>query len=154
MGAEGLPNLKTLISGGIEGIVNSAGNIISKFKADPTKVVEVEKELEELKINAALESERIANQAEEIQAKELESVNQTMREEAKSEHWAVWLWRPTIGFTFCAILINNYILLPYFKHYGMEIITIPDNVWSAILVILGVASAGRSVTKWQAEKNK
>lgn len=44
--------------------------------------------------------------------------------------------------------------LPYFKHYGMEIITIPGDVWSAILVILGVASAGRSVTKWQAEKNK
>jgi hypothetical protein len=149
-----MPGFKDLISGGLKGIADAAGNIISKFKADPTKVVEVEAELEKLRIAAETESERIVMQLEEIYAKELETVNQTMREEGKSEHWAVWLWRPMIGFTFCAILINNYILLPYFKHYGMEVITIPDNVWSAILVILGVASAGRSVTSWQKEKNK
>lgn len=148
-----LPTLKSLISGGITGIAQSAADIISKFKADPTKVVEIESEIEKLKITASLESERIVNQAEEIQAKELESVNSTIREEAKSEHWMVWSWRPIIGFTFCAILINNYVLLPYFKKYGMEIIVVPGDVWSAVLVILGVASAGRGAMQWQKAKN-
>ena len=146
--------IKDLIKGGIGGIADGIGSLISKFKADPTKVAENLAELEKLKITSELEADRIANQAEEIYAKELETVNQTMREEGKSEHWAVWLWRPMIGFTFCAVLVNNYILLPYFKNKGMEVITIPGDVWSAILVILGVASAGRSVTSWQKEKNK
>ena len=142
------------VVGAIEGLGNTASNIISKFKADPTKVLEYEKELEQAKINASLRIQELDNQAEEIYAKELESVNQTMREEAKSEHWLVWTWRPFIGLTFCAILINNYILLPYFKKHGMEVIVVPGDVWSAILVILGVASAGRSVTSWQKQKNK
>lgn len=149
-----LPNLKTAIASGFSGILKGAGDIISKFKADPTKVVELESDLEKLRIQAEQESEKLAVQIEEIRAKELETVNQTMREEAKSEHWAVWLWRPTIGFTFCAILINNYILLPYLKSRGMEVIVVPDNVWNAVLVILGVASAGRSVTSWQKAKSK
>lgn len=149
-----LPNIKDLLAGGIEGIGNTFANIVTKFKADPTKVVEVEAELEQAKITAGLKAQELANQIEETYAKELETVNQTMRDEGKSEHFMVWSWRPLIGYTFCAILINNYILLPYFKNKGMVVIEIPGDVWSAILVILGVASAGRSVTSWQKEKNK
>lgn len=148
-----LPTVKNIISGGIEGIGNTFAKIVEKFKADPTKVAELDTEMEKAKLEAALKAEEISNQLEEIRAKELESVNQTIREEAKSEHWLVWSWRPVIGFTFCAILVNNYILLPYFKHHGIEIIVIPGEVWNAILVILGVASAGRSFTNWQKAKN-
>ena len=36
-----LPSLKELVSGGIAGIATAAGDIISKFKADPTKVAEI-----------------------------------------------------------------------------------------------------------------
>jgi len=79
----------------------------------------------------------------------MESVNATMREEAKSEHWAQWLWRPCVGFTFCATIINNYILLPYFHAYGMQPITIPGELWSAMLVVLGVAAGTRGLEKWQ-----
>lgn len=145
-----MPVLKDLISGGLSGIAEAAGSIISKFKADPTKVIEAEAEIQKLKIQAAQESERLAVQLEDVYAKELETVNATMRDEAKSEHFMQWAWRPFIGFTFSAILINNYILLPYFHKWGMEVIQVPGDVWSAILVILGVASAGRSVkgTKW------
>lgn len=149
-----LPSIKSLLSGGISGIGDAFAKIVEKFKADPTKVAELESELAQAKVAAELKAQELANSIEEIYAKELESVNQTMREESKSEHWMVWSWRPLIGFTFCAILINNYVLLPYFKNKGMEIIIVPDNVWSAILVILGVASAGRSITSWQKAKNQ
>ena len=87
-------------------------------------------------------------------AKQIESVNATMREEAKSEHWAQWLWRPVVGFTFSGILINNYILLPYFAKYGFLSLPIPGEVWSAMLVILGVAAGTRGLEKWQKEKSK
>jgi len=93
-------------------------------------------------------------QLQEQESKQLESVNATMREEAKSEHWAQWLWRPVVGFTFSGILINNYILLPYFAKYGILSLPIPGEVWSAMLVILGVAAGTRGLEKWQKEKSK
>lgn len=144
--------LKNGVTGAIEGLGNTASNIIAKFKADPTKALEYEKELEEAKLNATIKAQELSNQIEETYAKELESVNVTMREEAKSEHWMQWSWRPTIGFVFGLILINNYILLPYLHKYGMEVIVVPGDVWSAILVILGVASAGRAWSDGRAKK--
>lgn len=139
-----MPGIKDILSGGLSGILQGAGDIIAKFKADPTKVVEVEADLAKLKIQAETEAAKIEAQIAEIHARELETVNATMRAEAQSEHWMQWSWRPTVGFTFAAILINNYILLPYFKNSGMEVIEVPGEVWGAIMVILGVASAGRS----------
>ena len=131
-------------------LFSGASQLISNFKADPTKVVELATGLEELKVNAELKMQELDNALEETYAKEMESVNATMREEAKSEHWAQWLWRPMIGFVFSALLVNNYILMPYFKE--LKQIEIPDTVFTAILVILGAASAGRGLTKWQKEK--
>src|SRR2546428_4752002 len=74
------------------------------------------------------------------------SVNATMQAEAKSEHWAQWVWRPTIGLSFSAVIVNNFILLPYFAKFGLQPIVIPDDVWTAMLVILGAAAATRG---WQ-----
>jgi hypothetical protein len=82
----------------------------------------------------------------------IESVNSTMREEAKSEHWAQWLWRPMVGFTFCATIVNNYILLPYLVGYGLRPIGIPGEIWSAMLVVLGVAAGTRGWEKIQRTK--
>jgi hypothetical protein len=106
----------------------------------------------ELKATQALMAFEL--QIREADSKQMESVNQTMREEAKSEHFAQWLWRPVVGFTFSSILINNYILLPYFAKYGVQSLPIPGEVWSAMLVILGVAAGTRGLEKWQKEKSK
>lgn len=139
-----LPSVKDLVKSGIEGITDGAAKIIARLKADPTKVAEAEAEIEKLKIQGGIESGKISAQIEEIRAKELETVNQTIREEGKSEHWMVWSWRPSIGFTFCGIIVYNYIIAPAL---GLEKVDIPGEVWSAMLVILGAASAGRSFEK-------
>lgn len=90
----------------------------------------------------------------ELAIKEIESdtevikaINETMRAEAKSEHWLQWSWRPLVGITFSLMVINNYVLLPYFKSYGLQPINIPGDVWSAMLVILGVAAGTRGLEK-------
>jgi len=60
--------VKDLFKGSAEGIIggltNGAANIISKIKADPTKVLEYEKELKELETNAMLKIAETANQLE------------------------------------------------------------------------------------------
>lgn len=73
----------------------------------------------------------------------LETINATMREEAKSEHWMQWSWRPLVGYTFCAVILNNYLLLPYFQNMGLLPIAIPDTLWTVMLVVLGVTAGTR-----------
>ncbi len=123
--------------GGVVDVLKSTG-----VMKDPEMELKVKQALMEYEIKVA-----------ELAAKELEAVNATMREEAKSEHWAQWLWRPVVGFTFSVMLINNYVLLPYFFKLGLQPITVPGEVWSAMLVILGVSAATRGLQKWQAEKS-
>lgn len=83
-----------------------------------------------------------------------QAVNQTMQAEAKSEHWIQYSWRPLVGLTFIGVIINNYILIPYAAALGLgvKVLDIPEGIWSAMLVILGVAAGTRGLQKWQAEK--
>ena len=87
-----------------------------------------------------------------VEVQYVQAVNETMREEAKSEHWAQWLWRPVVGFTFSGVIINNYVILPYFP--SAVPIAIPSELWYAILVILGAAAGLRGAEKWQRVKNE
>ena len=77
----------------------------------------------------------------------IKAVNDTMQTEAKSEHWLQWSWRPLVGITFSAVIINNYILLPYFAKAGLQAIQIPSEMWNAMLVVLGVAAGTRGWEK-------
>ena len=83
-----------------------------------------------------------------------QAVNQTMQAEARSEHWIQYSWRPLVGLTFIGVIINNYILIPYAAALGLgvKVLDIPEGIWSAMLVILGVAAGTRGLQKWQAEK--
>lgn len=123
-------------SGAIEAGSNLVNAVVSRIWPDKTEVAKIQGQVQEMIVKGEFD----------VQLAEIQSINATMQAEAKSEHWAQWLWRPTIGFTFAAILINNYILLPYFQAW-IHPLPIPDNVWTAMLVILGAAAAGRS---WQA----
>lgn len=148
--------IKDILTGGIgqaiDSVTDGAANIISKLKADPTEVVKSQTELEKLKNDAKKSGEDYAVRMEEQFTKQQEIVNTQMAVESKSEHTMVWAWRPTIGFTFCLMIINNYVALPYLKKYGLEPVELPDQVFMAILVILGAASAGRGLTQWQRAK--
>src|SRR3990172_5435035 len=119
--------------GAVKGFGEAIGGVIARFKADPTKVLELEAELQKAAYG--------------FQATVISSVNATMQAEARSEHWIQYSWRPTIGFTFAGTVINNYILLPYFKVAGLQPIEIPDALWGAILVILGAAAYTRGTEK-------
>lgn len=134
---------------GIFGEKGLAGNVIDVLKStgilkDPEAVLKAEQALRDYEVKM-----------EEIAAKTIESVNATMREEAKSEHWIQYSWRPLVGFTFAGVIINNYILVPYVSTFAkIQPINIPDGIWSAMLVVLGVAAGTRGLEKWQKEKSK
>jgi hypothetical protein len=126
---------------GVFGDKGLSGTVVDVLKdtgilKDPEQQLKIQQALQDYEVKMA-----------DIASKQIESVNATMREEAKSEHWIQYSWRPTIGFTFAAVIINNYILLPYFKAFGLQSIIIPAEMWTAILVILGAAAATRGWEK-------
>jgi hypothetical protein len=119
--------------GTVKGLGSAIKDAVSAFKANPEKVLEFEKDIE-LAVTAFASSV-------------IASVNATMQAEAKSEHWMQWSWRPTFGFTACAILVNNYILAPYFAKLGVVSIAVPSEVWLMIMAVLGVAAWTRGRDK-------
>jgi hypothetical protein len=139
--------VKNLAAGAGKGLLDGAKGIIQSFKADPTKVAEMDSEFKKLELEYEAKIATIENAADEIAAKQIESVNATMREESKSEHFLQWSWRPLVGLMFIAICINNYVVMPYLKNKGLQPIEVPSEVFMAILAILGVASWHRGVKK-------
>ena len=130
-------NLKSLFSVGASQLVDSVGKavdglITSKEEAQTLKI-ELQKVINDHEV--AMEVEY---------TKQQDIVNQTMREEAKSEKFLQWSWRPLIGYLFIAMCFNNYIILPYLGSQGLKPIELPGEMITTIMVILGVASAGRS----------
>jgi len=67
-----------------------------------------------------------------------------MRAEAKSEHWAQWMWRPFNGFMFGLSMFGVYFVLPLLKKTIPEV---PYLVWVAWASVLGV-------TTWHRGKQK
>lgn len=129
-------------------ITNTVGKVVGKLVDKYLPASMSEKEKEEFKLKA----QELALEEMKTEHAVIESINATMREESKSEHWIQYSWRPLIGLTFAAVIINNYILLSYLNAFGLQPITIPDGIWSAMLVVLGVAAGTRGLEKWQKEK--
>lgn len=119
--------------GAVKGLGEAIKDAVSAFKADPTEVAKLQAEVNRLLV--------------EHETKLVESVNMTMREEAKSDHWMQWSWRPTFGFSASFVIVNNYGLLPYFEHFGLKPIVIPPEVWAFMTVVLGVAAYTRGQEK-------
>lgn len=101
------------------------------------------------------------------EAKVIESINATIREEAKSEHWPQYSWRPSIGFAFalqCLALSGGFSYLVFRIALGYEFDPEAINNLSRIMGamstlflaeggILGAAAGFRGLTQWQKEKN-
>lgn len=119
--------------GAVKGFGEAIKDAVGAFKANPTQVAELE---------VALQKARM-----EFESTTMVAVNATMQAEAKSEYWLQWAWRPCFGFTACAILVNNYILLPYLAKFGIVSIDIPSEVWIMIMAVLGVAAYTRGRDK-------
>ncbi len=116
-------------------VLELINSVVDKAVPDADKRIELKAQL----------AEQVNKGEFDLQIASINAVNATMQAESKSEHWMQWAWRPTIGFSFAAVIVNNYIVLPYFG-WAKEVI-VPDNVWTAMLVILGAAAATRGWEK-------
>ena len=119
----------------IDNALKLINNVVDKAVPDADK---------RIALKAELAAQVVAGEFD-TQIASINAVNATMQAEAKSEHWMQWAWRPSIGFTFCFVIINNFVILPYFG-WAKEVV-IPGEVWNAMLVILGASAVVRGLEK-------
>lgn len=125
-------------------ISNTVGKVVGKLTDHFLPASMSEEEKAKFKLEAEkllLEENKLF--AEQLSA-QMETINATMREESKADHWIVYSWRPLCGYTFCSTIIYNYIIAPIF---GIQLIQIPSEVWTSLLVILGASAATRGWEK-------
>ena len=121
-----IPIISDLISNTVGKVVNG---VVNKYL--PASMGEKEKAEMQIEINKLMIEE------EKVLQSQMETINQTMREEAKSDKFIVYSWRPLVGYCFITLILNNFVLLPYFASYGLQPIVIPDGIWTAMLIVLG-----------------
>lgn len=89
-----IPSLQGLFKegakGAVTGVLDGAASIISRFKADPTKVVEAESALEQLRVNSDLRLQELGVQIEEAYLKDVANARQANADIQNSEK-ASWL---------------------------------------------------------------
>ena len=61
-------------------------------------------------------------------------------------NWLQRSWRPLLMLMIMVIIMNNYILLPYFPN-TIEMLDLPDHLWEILKLGLGGYVVGRSVEK-------
>lgn len=127
--------------------------IVAKLRQDPEahlKIIEIEsnQKVELQRILMQRESNRLALETVELQeqSKQLDTVNQTMRQEAISDKWWQSGWRPTWGFLGAFTFFGNYCLVHLGDGKPAEI---PWEAWGVMAAVLGVASWGRNRLKSQ-----
>jgi hypothetical protein len=74
----------------------------------------------------------------EIQSKNLQTEMQG--------NWLQRSWRPILMLLIIIIIANNYILFPYFPN-TLEVLELPDNLWTLLELGVGGYVVGRSVEK-------
>jgi len=124
----------------VEGLGSAVKQAVSAFKADPTKVAELEQAVNLAVIDAG-------NRAEEAATRALETVNATMRAEAASEHWLQWSWRPVGAYVFYTMVVNNFVIYPYLARFGVVHMEMSEMLFATFAALLGISAFTRGRAK-------
>jgi hypothetical protein len=77
---------------------------------------------------------------------EIEKLKASVIEAEMSGNWLQRSWRPILMMSLVVIVVNNYILFPYFPDTLM-MLDLPDELWNLLTIGVGGYVAGRSIEK-------
>lgn len=125
-----------MISRLIERIIGPVTGLISEYIEDKDKAAELE-----ARIRLALLSHESGL---------VEASRDVVVAEAQSESWLARNWRPLTMLSFVAILVNNYILVPWMLALGIDTVAVlemPAEFFTLLTVGVGGYVVGRSLEK-------
>ena len=105
---------------GIGGLATDIREAIKGKEIDPNKLIDTYIEIEKLKAGV-IEAEMSGN-------------------------WLQRSWRPILMMSLVVIVVNNYILFPYFPE-TLTMLDLPDELWNLLTIGVGGYVAWRSIEK-------
>lgn len=128
--------LSKILGAGAKETIDSIGNTIDKIDKSDEKL---EMQLKYKQLLMEMEGSYLN-----YESKLLESQSKIIESEAKGDSWLQRNWRPLLMLICMFIILNNYVLVPYF---GIPVAVLDDHIWT--LMEMGVTGyvAGRSLEK-------
>lgn len=128
--------LSKILGTGAKETVDAIGNAIDKIDKSDEKL---EMQLKYKQLLMEIEGTYLN-----YENKLLESQSKIVEAEAKGDSWLQRNWRPMLMVICMFIMLNNYVLVPYFN---IPVATLDDHIWR--LMEMGVTGyvAGRSLEK-------
>lgn len=128
--------LTKILGAGAKETIDSIGNTIDKIDKSDEKL---EMQLRYKQLLMEMEGSYLN-----YETKLLESQSKIIESEAKGDSWLQRNWRPLLMLICMFIILNNYVLVPYF---GIPVAVLDDHIWT--LMEMGVTGyvAGRSLEK-------
>lgn len=151
----GLPLLGSVLGGPAGGTIGSTvASALGVNEDNPDAVMKALEsdtdaavKLAQIEADHKEELEKIQLGYADLEVERLKAVNATMRVEAQSDHWWVSGWRPFNGYAFGLTLFFVYVVLPFWKPWGIIIPEIPELVFASWVSVLGVAVWDRGKEK-------
>lgn len=133
--------LLDILAGPVKGLVGSVGNIIDDLHTSGEEKAAAKQKLAELEANTLLSLTEAGQTLVKVQRDVLVA-------EAKGG-WLQSSWRPITMLVFVFIILNNYVLVPYFSAFGGQIPTleIPNGMWALLNVGIGGYITSRGIEK-------
>ena len=118
----------------ITAVLNIGSQVIDKIFPDKTEAAKAKVRLMELDQEGALAG--MANQVKVLLAE-------------MSGNWLQKSWRPILMLSVVAIVVNNYIAVPYLQLFGIEaiVLDLPDKLWNLMTLGMSGYVVGRSAEK-------
>jgi len=128
--------LSKILGSGVKETIDSIGNAIDKIDKSDEKL-DLQLKYKELLM-------KIEGACIEYESKLLESKSTIIQNETKGESWLQRNWRPMLMCICMFIVLNNYVLVPYF---GIPLTVLDEHIWNMMEVGIGGYVAGRSLEK-------
>jgi len=142
--------LSRIASLGIGEVMSSAGKLALDLRTALTGDLTPEQKTRLQ--DAAMELEK---KAQDVQAELTRLQAEIVLAESRGS-WMQRSWRPILMLSIVAIIVNNYILFPYFSLFGLPatMLQLPEKLWSLMMIGVGGYVIGRSgeqiaKTKWK-----
>lgn len=135
------------------GTEEEPGAVLQAIKTDPNAAVKLQEiqSNERIKINESIASIKLA----EIDnaTKQMQTVNETMRAESKSEHWMQWAWRPLWGIISASAFFVVCCFVGYLAYEAVmggkpEALSMIPQLVGAFTMLFGVPGAILGVASW------
>lgn len=129
--------LTKMLGAPIKDALGGVGELLGKFITDPEKKLEAQTEL--ARIEASLQTKVM-----EVDMEWVKAQADVIKSEANSKSWMARNWRPSLMFTFIAIIGFNYLVVPIFS---LTAIPVPTEMWELLKIGMGGYVIGRSAEK-------